>query len=644
MVDKPFDYPSLVESISNDGITFYKDHFVLQTGLGTLQYGRSLFVKRSGYPRSVGVGWLDELFNGDDVDCSVHIDPIERNMAIKKLQDKIDQLDIVMHAALERGDHAKYEDSLQKKEDSKYLQREIKNNQNGLFYVSVQATVFADTLDELNEKCVLLDNKLGGTIELLNAYNRQAEGFKSCLPLGKNYLAHTDRNLDQRSITGMFPHNSSKLNHTGGFPIGRYGNEFVYYNNFDDTLTNYSIGIFGESGIGKSVLVKQMIGRGFSDNIEKVVIIDCEPEYVELTKVLGGVVIPLYPVSDDVESTIINPHDIYPEKDVYLKGTPQEYYVERVKINDKVKELIEFYKIMKQSVNGRHVILNAIEISALNEILMKAYRNRNITEDPESLYEQTQTFDEHGELIYKTKYIEMPTISEVAMELQRKFEEGYEELKELISIVRLFSKGSAFGMFDGQTKIISEGSTYNKIEDAPVITFDISRLSPDGIERPLAMHVVTTWVWNRFIVSNPKIKKRVMIDEAWQMIPYPSMMNWLKVLSLRGRKWNTSLTLVSQRYEMFDRDETAKDVVSQFSTTIFLKQAEQDKEPIMNSFNLSEDVGNMLLSFGKGDVLMKANQQIVYFKSEPTPEEWKYLNTNQNITFEQGSQSGAGVV
>src|SRR5690606_32742988 len=157
-------------------------------------------------------------------------------------------------------------------------------------------------------------------------------------------------------------------------------------------------------------------------------------------------------------------------------------------------------------------------------------------------------------------------------------------------------------------------------------------------------HVVTTWVWNRFIVSNPKIKKRVMIDEAWQMIPYPSIMNWLKVLSLRGRKWNTSLTLVSQRYEMFDRDETAKDVVSQFSTTIFLKQAEQDKEPIMNSFNLSEDVGNMLLSFGKGDVLMKANQQIVYFKSEPTPEEWKYLNTNQNITFEQGSQSGAGVV
>lgn len=631
--DQPLEYPTLIDNMLNEGVSFNKDHFLIPTGLGSIKFGRSIYVKRGGFPRSVRIGWLEGLFNANDVDASVHVDPIERNLAIKLLQDKIDQLNVVMYAAEERKDQAKFDDCFQKREDSKLIQRQIKNNTNGLYYVSVQGTVYADTLDELNAKCVELENLLGGeSIELLSAYNNQANGFKSCLPLGKNYLVNTDRNLDQLSLTAMFPHNSSKLNHTGGFPIGRYGSEFVYYNNFDNTLTNYSVGIFGESGIGKSVLVKQMIARGFMDGIEKVVILDCEPEYVELTKALGGVVVPLYPVGEEVEHTIINPHDIFPEKEVKLKGTPQEYYVEKIKINDKVKELIEFYKIMKQSVNGADAMLNAIEISALNEILNNAYRSRNITEDPESIYEQTQYVDENGLLTYSTKYISMPTISEVLGKLEEKREKGFEELKELIAIVRLFKKGSAFGMFDGETKIVSDGGI-DSLEQAPVVTFDISRLSSTGIERPLAMHVVTTWVWNRFIVSNPKAKKRVMIDEAWQMIPHKSMMEWLKTLSLRGRKWNTSLTLVSQRYEMFDRDETARDVVSQFSTTIFLKQAEQDIDPIVNTFKLSPAVGNMLLSFSKGDVLMKANQQIVQFKSEPTPEEWKYLNTNQNLTM-----------
>lgn len=79
----------------------------------------------------------------------------------------------------------------------------------------------------------------------------------------------SDRNLDQLSLTAIFPHADSKLNHQGGFPIGRFGRDYIYYNNFDTSLSNYSMGIFGVSGSGKSVLVKQIIGRGFMDGIEK---------------------------------------------------------------------------------------------------------------------------------------------------------------------------------------------------------------------------------------------------------------------------------------------------------------------------------------------------------------------------------------
>lgn len=622
--------PGIVDNMLNDGAHFESDYFVLKTGLGTTKYGRSFFVKPSGYPRTVRIGWLEALFTGDDLDCSVHVEPIDRNIAIKKLQDKIDELDTVIYSAANRGDQAKIDDAAQKKEDTKFLQRQIKNNQNGLYYVSVQATIYANSLDELNAKCVEIENAVSGeSIEIISAFDRQKEAFLSCLPLGRNYLPRSDRNVDQLCLTAIFPHASSKLNHQGGFPIGRYGRDYVYYNNFDESLSNYSLGIFGISGSGKSVLVKQIIGRGYMDGIMKNVIIDVEPEYRELTYALGGVVVPIYP-SKNEDVSRINPLDIFPEKEIKNKGTDDEYVEEKLNILNKVKEVLEFFSIMKESLTPDSRGLTPVEIGVLNDIIEELYISRNITEDPESIYQQVEHIDDFGNITFQKRLIEMPTITDVYNALVEEAKNDYgDELREIINVVKLFTRNKAFGLFDGQTLIISENNV--SLDAAPVVTFDISKLSSNGIERPLAQHVLMTWIWNRFVVSNPKVKKRVIIDEAWMMIKYNSMMEWLKVLSARGRKWNVSLTLVSQRYEMFERTESAKDVVAQFDTVCFLKQSDQDITPILNTFRLSEDVGNLIRTASVGQVLMKAGKQIVTFQSEPTPEEWKYLNTNQNI-------------
>lgn len=633
--DRSLDAPSIVDNIINDGIHFEKDYFIMKTGLGSTKYGRSFFVKPSGYPRTVRIGWLESLFTGDDLDCSVHIDPIDKNAAIKKLQDKIDEFDTVIYSAGSRGDQAKIDDSVQKREDSKFLQRQIKNNQNGLYYVSIQASVYANSLDELNAKCVELENAVAGeSIELLSAFGRQRESWLSTLPLGKNHLSKSDRNLDQMSLTAMFPHSSSKLNHTGGFPIGLFGRDYVFYNNFDKSLVNYSVGIFGVSGSGKSVLVKQMIGRGYMDGIMKNVIIDVEPEYTELTKALGGVVIPIYH-SKRMDNSRINPFDIYPERELLFKGTEYEEIRETINVNEKVKENLEFFRVMKESLSINGYGLTPIELGVLNDIIEQSYLKRGITEDPESIYEQVESIDSVGNIDFRRAYIHMPTISEYYEELTSpEMEKEYgEELKELKNIVRLFTHDKAFGMFDGQTNIVSEYS--GSLDEAPVVTFDISKLSSNGIERPLAQHVLMTWIWNRFIISDPKMKKRMIVDEAWMMIKYASMMEWLKVISARGRKWNVSLTLVSQRYEMFERNEAARDVVAQFDTVCFLRQSDQDIEPIIRTFRLSEEVGSLIRTAATGQVLMKAGKQIVTFQTEPTPREWKYLNTNQNTMPEK---------
>ncbi|MDQ0255589.1 hypothetical protein J2S74_002971 [Evansella vedderi] len=627
--DKPLSFPSLVDNMLNDGITFEKDHFKIQTGLGTVKYGRSFFVKPSGYPRTVRIGWLESLFTGDDLDVSVHVDPLERNSAIKRLQDKIDELDAVIDSAARRDNQSKLEDAMQKKDDTKGLQRQIKNNRNGLYYVSVQASVYADDLEELNEKCIDIESMLGGeSIEVVNAYGRQRYGFLSTLPLGKNYLSRSDRNLDQLALTAVFPHASSKLNHTGGMPIGRYGNEYVYFNNFDSKLNNYSVGIFGESGAGKGVMVKQLIGRGPMDGINKHVIVDVEPEYRELTRALGGVVIPIV-ATKDKDANRINPLDIFPEKEVKEKGTPQEYIQEQININEKIKEVLEFFKVMKESCSPGSIGLSPVEIGVLNDTLEILYAEKGVTDDPESIYEQVESVDEEGNIQWERRYIDMPTISDVYERLEALLKDGYGEINELCNVVKLFTRGKAFGIFDGQTRI--NGQDTASLEGAPVITFDISKLSSNGIERPLAQHVIMTWTWNRFIVGDPKSKKRVILDEAWMMLKYPAMMEFLKLLSARGRKWNTSLTLVSQRYEMFHRSQDSRDVIAQLNTVFFMKQSDEDIEPILETFKFSEEVGEMIRTASVGEVVLKAGKEVVAFVSEPTPDEWEYLNTNQNV-------------
>ncbi|MEX3624997.1 VirB4 family type IV secretion system protein [Viridibacillus arvi] len=639
-----FSFPSLIDNVFNEGIKFNTDYFEIQTGVGQKKFGRSFFVKPSGYPRTVRINWLEGLFTGEDMDCSVDIQPFDRADAVRKLKNKIDELETVIISADKNDNRSKVEDSMQKLHDTKMLREQIRNNENGLYYVSITAAVYADTLSELNEKSVAIERRLSGdSIELVNAFDRQKEGWLTTLPLASNYLKRTHRNLDRMALTAMFPHKSSKLNHTGGMPIGVYGNEYVYFNNFDSKLNNYNLGIFGESGAGKGVLVKQIIARGFMDGIEKTVIMDVEPEYIALTHALGGIVISIRSDLTKEATSRINPLDIYVEKEIMHRYRPDEYIQERVNINEKVKEAIEFFKVMKESASPEESYLTAIELGALDDILQKEYRKRGITENPESLFEQLEEVSPNGEITFARHYLKMPQISDIKFEVDQRIDTGTKGLDKLSSVLSLFVAGKAFGMFDCQTEIYDGNGELlmdSALDEAPVVNFDISKLSKNGIERPLAQHVLNTWIWNRFVLNNPYPKKRIIQDEAWMMLQYPSMMEFWKTLSARGRKWNVSLTLVSQRYEMFNRTEAAQDVVTQLQSIAFMKQSDQDIEPILNTFRFADDVGEMIRNAEQGDVIFKAGKEIVFFQSQPTPSEWAFLNTNQNMSAETLMKKG----
>lgn len=276
--------------------------------------------------------------------------------------------------------------------------------------------------------------------------------------------------------------------------------------------------------------------------------------------------------------------------------------------------------------------LSPVELGVLTETLQNVYEKRGITEDPHSLYETAEARVLEGSIHWGRKLKAMPTISEVLENIESRRSREGDELERLIHVLRLFSSKGSFGLFDGET-YLGEGVS-NQLETAPVVTFDISKLSKNSLETPLAMMAIIHWIWSRFVIRQPQQKKRTLIDEAWMMLNYDSMIEFLEILSLRGRKRNHSLTIVSQKYDRFAQHPRANAVISQSGTVAFLRQSETDVDAIIETFKFSKHVGEIIMTSDKGDTVMRSGNEIVAFFTQAAPSEEKYLNTNQNIIWD----------
>ena len=120
---------------------------------------------------------------------------------------------------------------------------------------------------------------------------RQKEGFISVMPSGYNmFKEEFERVLPASSVANLFPFNYSGKTDPKGFHIGsdKYGsNIIVDFNKRTENFTNSNIIILGNSGQGKSYLLKGILNilRQAEMNV---IVIDSESEYDELTSNLEG--------------------------------------------------------------------------------------------------------------------------------------------------------------------------------------------------------------------------------------------------------------------------------------------------------------------------------------------------------------------
>ena len=466
-------------------------------------------------------------------------------------------------------------------------------------------------------------------VGIKTAWAMQEDAFKSNLPLMEDKIgkSHT---FDRRSMATVFPFVTSEVGHDTGIPLGfnRQTGTPILFDNFHSSLTNYNMVIFAKSGAGKSVTMKTLISRSsILMDIESLAL-DAEGEYTIVAESLGGINVVISPNS----STIINLFDIETEK-TRDEITGRERLV--LNVENKVEDVTQSLLTMARG-STRSTEVNELTKQIIAESVAEEYAALGITSDPNSLYEATESFN-RGQKLYRDKK-KMPTIGSWYRRLQRKAQSNTNDdyrfhysylLKVMKQYIREYNGQMAY--FDGQ-------STFELLDGAPFINLDISQLE-EKFARPLAQQILLTWIWEKYVKKNSEdrkkaTKKRVIVDEAWMLLPYSEAVEFLNTMARRARKRNVSLAVVSQRFQDFYEKPEAQAVLTSSDTKLFLAQDKSEIQYLKEVFKLSEGEASFLVTCGKGEGLLKVGQESAIIQISPTQKEFEFVETNLNKLVE----------
>ena len=384
-----------------------------------------------------------------------------------------------------------------------------------LVHCAVFIEISTPTLEKLKEMQAEVEAELTRSkISVDKLFLRQKEGFESTQPCGNNaFHEQFERVIPATSAANLYPFNYSGKADPQGFYIGhdKYGsNLFIDFQRRTDDKTNANVLILGNSGQGKSYLMKLLLCNMRESGMD-IVCLDPELEYKDLAVNMDGCYIDL--MEGEYIINVLEPKRWEEDSGSVL---PRH-----------ISFLRDFFRAYKDFTSA--------EIDVLEIFLEKLYESKGITEDID--------FSE----LKHTDYPVLSDLYHLAEQELNQYEERRgniytrETVRDLCLKLKSICIGADSKFFNGHTNITS-----NRF-----ICFGTKGITDaDTAIRNAMLFNVLSFMSDALL---SKGNTAAFIDELYLFLTNMTAIEYIRNAMKRVRKKGSAVIIASQNIEDFNR-------------------------------------------------------------------------------------------
>jgi hypothetical protein len=410
---------------------------------------------------------------------------------------------------------------------------------------------------------------------------RQREGFLSVGPAGRNVFgSQFERVLPASSAANLYPFNYSGKTDAGGFYLGRdkFGSNIIAdFDKRDDDKTNANILILGNSGQGKSYLLKLILCNVLESG-KSVLCLDPEHEYIELAEHLGCFIDMM---SGQYRINVLEPKCWDEGGSPGDEDAPQAFR-QSTKLSQHISFLKDFFRCYKD-FSDQHI--DAIEI-----MLGKLYEKFGISDQTDF---KTLTAEDY------------PILSDLYALIENEFKgydkDGYqlytaELLQEILLGLHSMCIGAESQFFNGYTNVTSDR----------FIVFGVKGLlqTSRNVRNALLFNMLS-FMSDKLLTEGSTVAG---IDELYLFLTNLTAIEYIRNFMKRVRKKDSAVILASQNLEDFNIDgirELTKPLFSIPTHAFLFNAGNIDKQFYMDSLQLEESEYNLIRFPQRGVCLYK---------------------------------------
>ena len=411
------------------------------------------------------------------------------------------------------------------------LLSELRRNKEPLLHTAVFIELKATSEEKLKELQADIQMELTRSkISVDRLLLRQKEGFLSVLPTGNNVFAtQFERVLPASSVANLYPLNYSGKTDENGFYIGRdkYGsNVLVDFDKRTEDKTNSNILILGNSGQGKSYLMKLLLCNQREAG-KSVLVLDPEHEYEDLCSNLGGTYIDMMSgefMINPLEPKAWSENSRFGNQEKETDDSP-ETFRKVTRLSQHISYLKDFFRAYKDFTDA--------EIDTIEIMLMKLYARFGIDDltDLDKL--------ESCDYPVMSDLYELVEKEFMAFDNAKKHLYTEEILQNICLGLHSMCKGAESKYFNGRTNI----------KDSEFICFGVKGLMDTNKRlKDTLLFNILSYMSNQLLGRGNTV---AAVDELYLFLTNMTAIEYIRNGMKRVRKKESSFILASQNIEDF---------------------------------------------------------------------------------------------